>query len=115
MALFGFGKKKEEKKSASCCCSGEGCTSGCCDAKEASVLILGSGCKSCQTLEANTRTALAQMGDTESVVGHVTDFTEIARYGVMTTPALVVDGKVLSSGQVLKPEEIAALLAEARR
>lgn len=115
MALFGFGKKKEEKKSASCCCSGEGCASGCCDAKEASVLILGSGCKSCQTLEANTRAALAQMGDTQSVVGHVTDFTEIARYGVMTTPALVVDGKVLSSGQVLKPEEIVALLAEARR
>ncbi len=52
MALFGFGKKKEEKKSASCCCSGEGCASSRCDAKEASVLILGSGCKSCQTLEA---------------------------------------------------------------
>ena len=110
MALFGFGKKKEEKKSASCCCSGEGCASGCCDAKEASVLILGSGCKSCQTLEANTRAALAQMGDTETVIGHVTDFTEIAKYGVMRTPALVVEGQVVSSGRVLTVEEAAALL-----
>ena len=114
MALFGFGKKKEEKKSASCCCSGEGCASGCCDAKEASVLILGSGCKSCQTLEANTRAALAQMGDTQSVVGHVTDFGQIAAYGVMSTPALVVDGKVVSAGRLLTQEEAKALLLQAR-
>ena len=114
MALFGFGKKKEEKKSASCCCSGEGCASGCCDAKEASVLILGSGCKSCQTLEANTRAALAQMGDTQSVVGHVTDFTEIAWYGVMTTPALVVDGKVVSYGKVLSKDEAKTIIQKAR-
>ena len=45
---------------------------------------------------------------------HVTDFAQIAAYGVMSTPALVVDGKVLSSGRVLKKEEAVALLRKAR-
>ena len=43
---------------------------------------------------------------------HVTDFTKIATYGVMTTPALVVDEQVLSSGKVLSAEEATALLRE---
>lgn len=124
MALFGFGKKNEEAAKGCCCsCGGAaekqsevkeasaGCSCGCSSGDSArSVLILGSGCKNCQTLEANTRTALEQMGDTSFTVGHVTDFAEIAKYGVMSTPGLVVDGKVVSCGRVLKPEEIVALL-----
>ncbi|MCI8598198.1 MAG: thioredoxin family protein [Lachnospiraceae bacterium] len=43
-------------------------------------------------------------------IDHVTDFTEIAAYGVMTTPALVVDGKVVSYGKVLKKEEVKAVI-----
>ena len=111
MGLFGFGKKKEEKKPV-CSCQG-----GCCTADAAGkssgaedILILGSGCKNCQTLEANTRTALEMLGDARSTIGHVTDFTEIAKYGVMSTPGLVVKGKVVSYGKVLTSEEIAALL-----
>ena len=76
---------------------------------DAPILILGSGCPSCRALEANTRAALEQLGD-PSPVGHVTDFAQIAGYGVMRTPALVVDGKVVSSGTVLRTEEILPLL-----
>ena len=42
----------------------------------------------------------------DTAIDHVTDFAKIAAYGVMTTPALVVDGKVVSYGKVLKPDEV---------
>jgi protein-disulfide isomerase len=47
-------------------------------------------------------------------IDHVTDFSQIASYGVMTTPALVIDGKVASYGKVLKQEEVVQLLQKAR-
>lgn len=96
---------------ASCCSCGGACGT---QSKAASILILGPGCKNCQALEANTRAALEQMGDAASTIGHVTDFSEIAQYGIMSTPGLVVDGKVVSSGKVLKPEEIVAILQKVR-
>ncbi|MDL2225027.1 thioredoxin family protein [Eubacteriales bacterium OttesenSCG-928-M02] len=71
--------------------------------------ILGSGCKKCNILEANTKTALTRLG-LDATVTHVTDFAEIAAYGVMTTPALVIGKKVVSAGKVLKADEVAALL-----
>ena len=46
----------------------------------------------------------------DSTIDHVTDFAQIAAYGVMTTPALVVDGKVVSYGKVLKKDEAKALI-----
>lgn len=76
---------------------------------ESTVLILGSGCKSCNQLEENTKIALGRLGRSTEV-GHVTDFAQIGAYGVMSTPALVADGKVLAYGKVLKPEEIMELL-----
>lgn len=75
----------------------------------AAVKILGSGCRKCNELEANTKTALEQLGMNTSI-DHVTDFSQIAAYGVMTTPALVVNGKVISYGKVLKADEIVKLL-----
>ena len=101
MGLFGFGKKKEESNSGCSCSCSQGHT----------VLILGGGCKNCHTLEDNTRAALQQLGVSANI-GHVTDFAQIAQYGVMRTPALVVDGKVHSSGRVLSPEEAAKLLKD---
>lgn len=69
------------------------------------IKILGSGCKSCEILTANTKLALAEMNLTAEIV-KVTDFMDIAAYGVMSTPALVVDEKVVSFGKVLKPKEV---------
>ncbi|MPM93435.1 hypothetical protein SDC9_140572 [bioreactor metagenome] len=117
MALFGKRKEKEEPKS-SCCC-GAGCDCNSMEQAEsaktegASVKVLGSGCQKCNTLEAATKEALAQLG-MDTTIEHVTDFAKIASYGVMTTPALVVDGKVVSYGKVLKTEEVVAILKKIR-
>lgn len=110
-----FGKKKE--KETQCCaasCSPE--TMRQMEAEKASasgVKVLGSGCAKCDALEAASRAALEELG-MESVIEHVTDFAQIAAYGVMTTPALVVDGRVVSYGKVLKKEEVAALIRTIR-
>jgi small redox-active disulfide protein 2 len=73
------------------------------------VKILGSGCVNCRNLEANTRRALAEMGiDTE--IDHVIDEAEIVSWGVMSTPALVVDDTVVVSGRVPTPEQLRALI-----
>lgn len=69
------------------------------------IKILGSGCKYCETLTENTKAALKELNK-EAEIEKVTDFAEIARYGVMSTPALVIDEKVVSFGKVLKPKEI---------
>lgn len=45
---------------------------------------------------------------------HVTDFSQIAAYGVMSTPALVIDGKVVSYGRVLKKQEVIDILRKVR-
>lgn len=76
------------------------------------VKILGSGCAKCRELESNTREALRRLGQPEQVE-HVTDFAKIAAYGVMQTPAVVLDDCVLVSGQVPKVEQIVQLLENA--
>lgn len=73
------------------------------------IKILGSGCKNCLVLKENTEVALKELG-MEAEVTKVEDFKDIMAYGVMSTPALVVDEKVVSSGKVLKSKEIAKLL-----
>jgi small redox-active disulfide protein 2 len=73
------------------------------------VKILGGGCAKCNKLEKNTIEALKEMGK-EYKIEHVTDFAEIAKYGVMSTPALVVGGKVVVSGKVLNPSKLKDLL-----
>lgn len=73
------------------------------------IKILGTGCKKCITLTKNTEEALKITGQKAEVI-KVTNFMDIANYGVMATPALVIDEKVVSYGKVLKPKEIAKLL-----
>ena len=74
------------------------------------IKILGSGCANCHRLEANTTQALTTLG-LEATVEKVTDVADIASYGVMRTPGLVVDEQVLVSGRVPDAGEIARLLA----
>ena len=74
--------------------------------------VLGSGCARCSALEAAVRAALAELG-VDAAIEHVTDFMQIAAYGVMTTPALVVGGRVVSCGRVPGQAELREMLREA--
>lgn len=112
MKLFG---KKEEK--SSCCCGGN-CTPEAMQnaeqaKKEDGIKILGSGCAKCIALENATRNAVEELGMNVDIQ-HITDFTQIASYGVMTTPALVVNGKVVSYGKVLSVEEVKKIIETER-
>ncbi len=71
--------------------------------------ILGTGCKKCQQLEANAKQAVTNLNLTADV-SHITDPVEIAMLGVMSTPAMTINGKVVSKGQVISPEQIQSLL-----
>lgn len=77
------------------------------------IKILGSGCKNCTNLAENTKIALKDAGMTADLV-KVEDFQEIMKYGVLSTPALVIDEKVVSYGKVLKPAEIQKLLNQSK-
>ncbi|MEZ5125043.1 MAG: thioredoxin family protein [Thermoleophilia bacterium] len=76
--------------------------------------VLGSGCANCQKLMTLTQTAVRDLGIEDAELVKVEDFSTIMSYGVMATPALVVDGVVVSSGKVPSPAEIAALITRAR-
>lgn len=69
------------------------------------IKVLGSGCKNCKVLEANVIEAIKQLG-IDAKVEKVENFEEIMAYGVMSTPALVVDEVVKSVGRVLSSEDI---------
>jgi small redox-active disulfide protein 2 len=69
------------------------------------IKVLGSGCAKCKQLEANVRKAVEEAG-IDATVEKVTDIAQIMNYGVMMTPALVVDETVKSVGKVLSPKEI---------
>lgn len=143
MALFGFGKKKFVEEEVAPCDCGKMCKLSEIAAKKAAeqekaanpgcdssnkeavaqaetakisgsnVKVLGSGCAKCNQLEAATLAALKELG-MDTAIDHVTDFAQIASYGVMTTPALVIDGKVVCYGKVLKQDEVEALLKKVR-
>ncbi len=73
------------------------------------IKVLGSGCPKCKKLEENVRKALDESGLTAEVE-KVTDMNKIMEHGVMMTPGLVVDDKVVSTGKVLAPKKIIPLL-----
>ncbi len=113
---------EEPKKKGGCCDmeiveeeAGCDCGGACCgepaeaETDQADILILGPGCKNCQGLEQNVKEALRKMGR-DMEIAHVTDFGKIAAYGIMSTPGLVIKGKVVSSGKVLKVDTIVELL-----
>ena len=113
MALFGLGKKKETACCCGACATPESVERAEDTKRESGVKVLDGGCAKCHELEANTKAALASLGLDQSVE-LITDFSVIAAYGVMSTPALVVDGKVVSYGKVLKRDEVATILKRER-
>ena len=113
MALFGK-KKEEAKQEKPCCCGGEQSASEvastCCGEKVDGICcikVLGSGCKACHQLYDNTVKAVEGMG---IEVEYITDLQKIMEYGAMSMPALVLNEQLVSSGKVLKPAEIVALI-----
>ncbi|MBO6061664.1 MAG: TM0996/MTH895 family glutaredoxin-like protein [Clostridia bacterium] len=77
----------------------------------ARIKVLATGCSHCSAMRENVREAVRELG-LESELACISDIAEIARMGVMATPSLVVDGRLVSSGRVLKPEEIKAVVRE---
>ena len=76
------------------------------------IKVLGPGCTNCKNLERVTREAVAELG-LDATIEKVEDYAEIAGYGIMSTPALVVDEEVVVYGRVPKVSELRALLAPA--
>ena len=119
MGLFGKVFGKEDKKD-SCCCDmeivevpeGEEAPAACeCDSSGADAVVLtvlGPGCKRCHQLNDNAQAAASKAGGAVSVE-YVTDPVAIAEAGIMATPALLVNGKVVSQGKVLAQSEIEEL------
>ena len=74
------------------------------------IKILGTGCPKCKKLAENTEAAAKELG-IDYEMSKVTEISEIMKYGVMMTPALVVDGALKIVGKVPEPDEIKKLLA----
>lgn len=110
-----FIKDGQEEKESLCSCGGD-CGEEHSEMEpnlgktdELIIKILGSGCKNCVTLAENVKKALEEMNLQASII-KVTDLAEITGYGVMSTPAMVLNEKVVSYGKVLKPNEILKIL-----
>jgi small redox-active disulfide protein 2 len=73
------------------------------------IQVLGTGCAKCKQLTANAEKAVAELGFGVAVE-KVEDLREIMKFRVMSTPALVIDGQVRSTGKVLSPEDVKAFL-----
>jgi len=77
-----------------------------------SIKVLGSGCAKCQNLETAAKQAVQRLG-INAEVEHVTDFAQIIEFGVMTTPALVVNDEVKVAGRAVSADEVARILETA--
>jgi small redox-active disulfide protein 2 len=75
------------------------------------IKVLGTGCTKCKSLEQATHEAIAKTG-VEANVTKVDDILEIMQYGVMSTPALIVDGEIVVKGRVPSVDEISKLLTK---
>lgn len=121
MALFGIGKKNKEttacctaqdskEKESTCECKGQ-CHNA--NAANARFIVLGACCKKSSDTFENVKQAVAELGMTDEVL-NIGDNVEIAKFGVMQTPALVIDNKVVSHGKLIKVDEAKKLIEKAR-
>ena len=97
MALFNLGRKREA----------EAPQTGTIAINE--IRVLGAGCKSCHELYENAQAAARALGLNVDVE-YITDMEQVMAYGAMSMPALVVNGRVVSMGRVLKPADVERLL-----
>lgn len=105
MGIFNFGIKTENAEDAVILEKT--------DVEKANYIVLGTCCKKSAATFENTKTALKKMGIKEDVL-NIGDPMEIAKYGVMQTPALVINNKVVSYGKLLKVEDVIKLIEKAR-
>ncbi|MBS4061389.1 MAG: TM0996/MTH895 family glutaredoxin-like protein [Bacteroidetes bacterium] len=75
-----------------------------------SIKILGTGCPKCKTLEQSVRNIVAEM-NIDAEITKVEDIMDIMQYGIMRTPGLVVDGKVVMSGRLPSVDELKSMLS----
>jgi len=75
------------------------------------IKVLGPGCANCETLERRAQEAVQNAGVTATIT-KVTDYDEMLSYGILRTPGLVIDGKLVMSGRVPSVDEIARFIAK---
>jgi small redox-active disulfide protein 2 len=76
------------------------------------IKVLGPGCNNCHLVEENAKAAVAQLG-LDAEIEHVTDRAEYPKYGLLFTPGLVIDDKLVSGGRIPSSAEVATWLASA--
>ena len=81
-------------------------------AEGARIKVLATGCVHCRAMRENTIEAVRQLGLPDGTLECVSDLAEIARLGVMATPSLVIDGKLMSCGKVLTVEQITDMIKQ---
>lgn len=118
MTLFSFGKKKENtipccgsehEIKETCSCGGK---CGISDTLSARFIVLGACCQKSADTFTNVKQAVAELGLPDEVI-NIGDAVEIAKYGVMQTPALVINSKVVSYGKLIKVVEAKKLIEKA--
>lgn len=102
-----FEKKKEKNEEKRNCCCGKPMEGVCC------IMVLGTGCKNCHALYENAQTAVKAAG-LGIEVEYITDLQKVMEYGVMSMPALVINGQVVSSGKVLTAGDIEKLITRTK-
>lgn len=106
MSLFKFGKKKSEEKNVNSINGNEKDNINC---MQLSIKVLGSGCDKCDRQLKYVKEAVEELNFSANIE-HVEDLMKIVEYGVMSSPAIVINEKVVSVGRVLKEKQVVELL-----
>lgn len=130
MGLFGFGKNKKETIKKGCCCGSVSSDGPVCECggvidgdktdvvpgeyfahgkNGCNIKILGAGCKSCREQYENVKKAVRNR-NLAADIEYITDMEKVSNYGVMSMPAIVVNEKVVTTGKVLKADQVEELL-----